>query len=62
MPDDTLSAEARTHRCPDCPLAVEHAPSELCGSCGRCALHCHAPSEHKPPETQLRKPERLKHA
>lgn len=31
----------RTHRCIDCPLHVEHTPGELCGSCGRCAMHCH---------------------
>ena len=55
MADDILAAETRTHRCIDCALAVEHTPSELCSSCGRCALHCHAPADHKPPETQLKK-------
>lgn len=30
----------RTHRCIDCPLHIEHTPGELCGSCGRCAMHC----------------------
>lgn len=31
----------RTHRCVDCPHHVEHTPGELCGACGRCAMHCH---------------------
>jgi len=48
---------SRTHRCIDCPQAVEHEPEELCPSCGRCDKHCHGvpeprhKSEHRPMRT-----------
>lgn len=31
---------ARTHRCIDCRLNVEHDELELCPSCGKCKDHC----------------------
>lgn len=34
--------DGHDHRCPDCPQAVLHLPSEICRSCGRCDEH-HSP-------------------
>jgi len=31
---------SKTKRCIDCPIGQEHWSDEICGSCGRCQLHC----------------------
>lgn len=43
-----MTDTTRTHRCIDCPLRVEHVPSELCGCCGRCGAHCQGCAEPWP--------------
>ena len=37
-----MIVEKKGHRCVDCPQQVEHLPSEICPSCGRCDEHCRA--------------------
>lgn len=37
---------AKTHRCIDCQLKVEHEEDELCPSCGRCDEHCDELGHH----------------
>jgi len=53
---ERIPSETSTHRCIDCALTQEHYESEICPSCGRCAIHCHGLSAEAISSRELANP------